>query len=52
MAVAGARAGLGLGAVTILVVALGGLIALRSVPGRIRVRRTRTEVSVAEPTTT
>jgi MFS family permease len=52
MAVAGARAGLGLGAVTILVVALGGLIALRSVPRQLRIRRTRTEVSVAGPTTT
>jgi MFS family permease len=52
MAVAGARAGLGLGAVTILTVAVAGLIAQRSVPLRIRARRRRSEVSVAEPTTT
>jgi MFS family permease len=34
MAVLGARAGLGLGAVTCLVVAFAGVLALRRVPGR------------------
>jgi MFS family permease len=51
MAVAGARAGLGIGAVTCCVVALAGLIALRSVPRRLRTRRVQAEVSVAGPTT-
>ena len=51
MAVIGARAGLGLGAVTCFVVALAGLIALRSAPGRLRARRARAEVSVAGRTT-
>ncbi|MBV9804496.1 MAG: MFS transporter, partial [Solirubrobacterales bacterium] len=51
MAVAGARAGLGLGAVTILTVALGGLIALRATHGSARASRVRPEVRVAEPTT-
>jgi MFS family permease len=41
MAAAGARAGLGLGAITALVVAVGGLMALRHVAGR------RREVAVA-----
>jgi MFS family permease len=47
MAVAGARAGLGLAAMTSFVVALGGLIALRAAPRRVRASRARTEVSVA-----
>jgi MFS family permease len=51
MAVAGARAGLGLGAVTCFVVALGGLAALRALTGRRRERRARPEVSVAGRTT-
>jgi hypothetical protein len=34
MAMAGARAGLGLGAITCLVVALGGLLTLRRIRGR------------------
>jgi MFS family permease len=51
MAVAGARAGLGIGAVTCFVVALAGLIALRSVPTRLPTRRVPAEVSVAGPTT-
>jgi MFS family permease len=33
MAVSGPRAGLGLGAITVLLVALGGLVALRRIPG-------------------
>ncbi len=45
MAAAGARAGLGLGAVTCFVVALGGLVALRSVRPRLRGKRLRPEVS-------
>jgi MFS family permease len=45
MAAAGARAGLGLGAVTCFVVALGGLLALWSVPARLRARRLQPEVS-------
>ena len=52
MAVAGARAGLGLATVTCLAVALGGLIALRSTPRITRPRPRRTDVSVPEPTTT
>ena len=51
MAVAGARAGLGLGAVTIIAVALGGLIALRSARRGARPRRVRGELGVAGPTT-
>jgi MFS family permease len=51
MAVAGARAGLGIGAVTCFVVALAGLLALYSVPARLRARRVRGEVTVAGPTT-
>ena len=46
MAVAGARAGLGIGAVTCFVVALAGLAALRGLPRRRRARRARPEVSV------
>ena len=38
MAAAGARAGLGLGAATAFAVALGGLIALRAISGRVRFR--------------
>jgi MFS family permease len=34
MAVIGPRAGLGLGAITVLLVALGGLVALRRIPGQ------------------
>jgi len=47
MAVVGARAGLGLGAVTCLVVALGGWIALRRLPGarRARARSSRLRAS-------
>jgi MFS family permease len=52
MGAAGARAGLGLGAATILAVALGGLIALRSTPGVARARRRRPDVTAAEPTPT
>src|SRR5262249_41434457 len=51
MGAAGARAGLGLGAVTIFIVALGGLIALRSAHRGVRPRRVRAKVPVAEPTT-
>jgi len=51
MAVAGARAGLGLGALTIIAVALGGLIALRSARRGARPRRVRGELGVAGPTT-
>jgi MFS family permease len=52
MAVAGARAGLGVGAVTCFVVALGGLAALRGglLPRR-RPRAVRTEASVVRSTT-
>jgi len=52
MAVAGARAGLGLATVTCLAVALGGLIALRSTPRITRPRPRRTDVSAPDPTTT
>jgi MFS family permease len=45
MAAAGARAGLGLGALTCFAVALGGMLALGSVPPRWRARRLRPEVS-------
>ncbi|HEY4826858.1 MAG TPA: MFS transporter [Solirubrobacteraceae bacterium] len=45
MGVAGARSGLGLAAVTCFVVALGGLAALHAVPGRMRARMARAEVS-------
>jgi MFS family permease len=51
MAVAGARAGLGIGAVTCFLVALAGLTALRAVPPRIRARRVAAGVSVAGRTT-
>jgi MFS family permease len=44
MGVAGARAGLGLGAATIFAVALGGLLALRATSGGVRVRRAAAEV--------
>jgi MFS family permease len=50
MAVAGARAGLGLGAITCFVVALCGLAALARVSGRTRVRRgLRPRPQPAEP---
>jgi MFS family permease len=52
MAAAGARAGLGLSAITIFVVALGGLIALRRMRGGRRALPARRELSVAGPTTT
>jgi MFS family permease len=52
MAVAGARAGLGLATVTCLAVALGGLAALRSTSRITRTRPRRTDVTAAEPTTT
>jgi MFS family permease len=52
MAVAGARAGLGVAAVTCFVVALGGLVALRSRPPSRRVRPARQDVGVAGPSTT
>ncbi len=52
MAVAGARAGLGVSAITIFVVALGGLIALRRIPRQRRARPARPELSIAGPTTT
>ncbi len=38
MAIVGPRAGLGLGALTVLLVALGGLIALRRLPAARRSR--------------
>ncbi|HYB28507.1 MAG TPA: MFS transporter [Solirubrobacteraceae bacterium] len=44
-AVAGARAGLGLGAVTCFVVALGGLAALRAIQGRVGVRTATAKIS-------
>jgi len=47
MGVAGARSGLGLAAVTCFVVALGGFAALHAVPGRVRARMARAEVSVS-----
>jgi hypothetical protein len=43
MGVAGARSGLGLAAVTCFVVALGGLVALRSAHGRIRMQAASSE---------
>jgi MFS family permease len=50
MAAAGARAGLGLSAVTIFVVALAGLVALRGFPGRDVLRnRVRPRPRPAEP---
>jgi hypothetical protein len=52
MAVAGARAGLGIATVTILAVALGGLLAMRSIRPRLRPAAPRADVRVAEPTTT
>jgi MFS family permease len=45
MGAAGARAGLGLGAATIFAVALGGLVALRGISGRVRLRGATAEVS-------
>ncbi len=51
MALAGARAGLGIGALTCFVVALAGLTALRGLPLRTREAPARPEVSVAAPTT-
>jgi MFS family permease len=51
MAVAGARAGLGIGAITCFVVALAGLVALRGLPRRRRELRARREVTVASSTT-
>ena len=50
MAVLGARAGLGLGAIACLLVALGGMSALRaSGPGAIRTRLRRTQPASATP---
>jgi MFS family permease len=54
MSVAGARSGLGLASVTCFVVALGGLIAIRAIHGRVRAPRTdpiAAEIGVAGPTT-
>jgi MFS family permease len=51
MAVAGARAGLGIGAITCFVVALAGLAAVRDLPRRRRELRAGPEVSVAGSTT-
>jgi MFS family permease len=51
MAMAGARAGLGIGALTCFVVALAGLTALRGLPLRTREAPARPEVRVAAPTT-
>ena len=45
MGAAGARSGLGLAAITCFVVALGGFAALYAVPGRVRARMARAEVS-------
>src|SRR6185312_9783582 len=47
MAVAGARAGLGIATVTILAVALGGLLALRSIRPKLRASAARADVRVA-----
>jgi MFS family permease len=47
MGVAGARSGLGLAAITCFVVALGGLLALRSGPRSVRTRRLAAEVGAA-----
>jgi MFS family permease len=52
MGVAGARAGLGVATVTILAVALGGLLALRSIRPTLRRSPARADVRAAEPTTT
>jgi MFS family permease len=52
MAVAGARAGLGLGAVTILAVAGFGLLAGRWIRPAVRRRAPQPDVRIAEPTTT
>ena len=52
MAVAGARAGLGLGAVTILAVAVFGLLATRWITPAVRRSAPQREVRVVEPTTT
>ena len=51
MAVAGARAGLGIGAITCFIVALAGLAALGGLPRRRENVRTRGEVGVASRTT-
>jgi MFS family permease len=51
MAVIGARAGLGIGAITCFVVALAGLAALRGLPRRGRPRRVSGKVGVAGRTT-
>jgi MFS family permease len=51
MAVAGARAGLGIGAITCFIVALAGLAALGGLPLRRENVRTRGEVGVASRTT-
>jgi MFS family permease len=51
MALAGARAGLGIGAITCFVVALAGLAAARDLPRRRRELGARPEVSVASSTT-
>ena len=51
MAVAGARAGLGVGAITCFVVALAGLATLRGLPRRRQGVRAPAEVSVAGRTT-
>jgi MFS family permease len=51
MAVAGARAGLGIGAITCFIVALAGLAALGGLPLRRENMRTRGEVGVASRTT-
>jgi MFS family permease len=52
MAVAGARAGLGLGAVTILAVAVFGLLATRWITPAVRRNAPQPEIRVVEPTTT
>ncbi|HEX4281141.1 MAG TPA: MFS transporter [Solirubrobacteraceae bacterium] len=51
MAVAGARAGLGIGAITCFIVALAGVAALGGLPARRENVRTRGEVGVAGRTT-
>jgi hypothetical protein len=47
MEAAGARAGLGLGAVTCVVVALAGFVALRRLPGERAVGSARAQVGAA-----
>jgi hypothetical protein len=51
MAVAGARAGLGIGAITCFAVALAGLAAIRGLPRRRQTLPAAPEVSVAGSTT-